>query len=381
MAERTAWYECPACKKKIDNSEKLGMMRLGVWAEAGTKIPKDFNGKVYFTPGKYKTRIHMHLSSLYSPLLSWGACASEFIRCMDKQHGNIGLQNFINSWLAEAWSPKVREYRWEDLKKIICATHTQGFVPPWVRFITAGVDIQKGWGVYVVRGWGIGGRSSLISLGQFTSVGELEGILFEQKYKQDGKVDPVGVILAGIDTGYKPYDIYLWSKTVNMKHGECVRCIKGHDKGAPYWMTVLDRSGFDGKAIPGGVQLWNISDYFWKSFLVSKYEIPVGRPGSWEVPADVDDVYMRSITSESLQEKKDKRTGKTTREWVVTDTTIGNHFLDAEKIAACMADMCGWDETEEEAVRPERQERDVDRRDDEGGGDFLGGTDSFMEGR
>lgn len=381
LAERTTWYECIHCKKKIDNSEKIGMMRRGVWAEAGVKIPENFKGKVYYTPGKYKTRIHTQLSSLYSPLLSWGACASEFIRCTDKNAGNIGLQNFVNSWLAEPWSPKVREYRWEDLKKTISAAENKGVVPPWVRFLTAGVDVMKGWGVYVIRGWGPQGRSRLIAWGQITSMGELEAMLFERKFQQEGKSEPIGVALAGIDTGYQPYGIYLWSKEVNQRRGECVRCIKGHDNGAPYWMTVIDRSGLDGKAIPGGVQLWNINDHFWKSFLVSKYEIPAGRPASWEVPADVDEVYMRSITGEVLQERKDKRTGKLKREWHVVDTTIGNDFMDAEKIAACMADMCGWDETEEQAVRPERRENTQAARDDrdEGAG-FLDGSESFLGG-
>jgi len=377
IAQRSTWYNCRACKKHIGSSEKLGMMRRGVWAEGDARIPKDFVGKVFFTPGKYKARVHLQLSSLYSPLLTWGDCASEFIRCTDKQKGNIGLQNFINSWLAETWTQKIREFHWEDLKKKISVQVPQGFVPEWVKIITAGVDIQKGWGVYVIRGWGKGNRSRLIEWGQIVQLAELEKIIVDRKFKISGSSNSMGIMLCGIDTGYMPYDIYLWSKQINEQYGESIRCCKGGGHGAPYYMTQVERSGIDSKPIPGGVGLWNMNDHHWKSFLVGKYDIPQGRPGAWEVPSDADEIYMRSITAEVMQQVQNKRTGEMKYEWVIVDTTVGNHYFDAEKIAACMADMCDLGEIEDN-VRPVTRPNSGQEREEDGfAGDFLAGSGDF----
>lgn len=168
IATRTAYYQCTKCKGRIDNSEKITMMRAGVWAESGIDIPHGFKGKVYLTPGKYKDRVHLHLSSLYSPILSWGDCAGEFIRCVNKQRGTIGLQNFTNSWLANTWNPRTREYRWEDMKKYVLEKETIGKVPVGVKVLVCGIDTQDDALFYVVWGFGYDRETWLVDEGQLT---------------------------------------------------------------------------------------------------------------------------------------------------------------------------------------------------------------------
>jgi phage terminase large subunit GpA-like protein len=347
-AEETAHYRCVHCGEKIGNQYKLSMLRGGFWAEDGQMF-KEKHGEIYYTPGKSRARIHFDLSSLYSPVLSFGDVAGEFVRATQGE-GKRRLQNFINSWLAETFSETVKEYDWKDLK-ILCADTPEGAVPEWVVFITAGVDLGRHQDAYVVRGWGAGGRSRLIAHGVVNhetdapNFDALEANIFGVRFG-GGQIQ---VMLCGIDSGYKTYDVYGWCNAMNVKYGECCRPIKGQPRGAPYYVSRMERSGADGAPLEEGVNLWNLNDSHWKGFVTGKYAIPAGRPGAWEIPFDVDEVYLRSLTSEVLQEQTDAK-GHVKYEWIVIDKSIGNHYLDAEKICAAMADMCGWRELNAPAV-------------------------------
>lgn len=374
LAETTSYYQCIKCKKKIEDHHKLDMLRRGVWAEEKTRIPKNFKGHIFWTPDKPKTRIHFHLSSLYSPVLEFGDVAGEFVRCK-KGEGRRTLQNFVNSWLAETWNINIREYKWKELKKVISVKETKGTIPEWVYFLTAGIDVQKGWACYIIRGWGYRGRSRLIDWGQVTTYTDLDNKILKKSFFQEGG-QALNVLLAGIDSGYQPAEVYEWTNSMNHIYGERVRAIKGQSKGAPYYMTQIDRSGADGKVIEGGIQLWNLWDHHWKSFVSGKYETPAGREGAWEIPSDADEMYMRSITSEVLQKNAHPRTGAIRYEWVVSDTIIGNHYFDCEKIAAAMADMVDWRDLPEK--RPEKKQYiPTISKDQESG--LLIGSEDFLD--
>lgn len=374
LAETTAYYQCGYCKKKINDYHKMAMLRAGVWAEVGSRIRKNFKGRIFWTPGKNKTRVHFDLSSLYSPILEFGDVAGEFVRCQQGD-GKRTLQNFINSWLAQTWNINIREYKWKEVQKTLQADEPRGTIPEWVYFLTAGIDVQKGWAVYNIRGWGFAGRSRLIEWGQVVTYRELEDKILKRNFYQKATGDSLQVILAGIDSGYQPAEVYEWTNQMNFIYGERVRAIKGVSKGAPYWMSQIDRSGADGKVIEGGIQLWNIWDHHWKSYVTGKYETPAGRAGAWEIPNDVDEVYMRSITSEVLQ-KKVSKTGHIKFEWILADTTIGNHFLDTEKIAATMADMVDWRDLPEN--RPEREKKIATQAPAQGS-ELLIGSEDFLD--
>jgi len=375
LAYDTAHYRCQECKGKIEEQGRMAMIRDGIWTEEKTEIPKAFKGSYFLTPGKECSRVHLHLPSMYSPILSFGKVAAEFVRSMHREKKRT-LQNFVNSWLAETFAINLREYKWEELKKVLDSQEPAGTVPPWVRFITAGADVQKGWGVYTIRGYGAGGRSRLIKWGQFHSFSELETWLLINSY---GK-DKMPVALSGIDARYSSYEVYEWVAAMEMKYGERVRAIMGHAKGAPYWMSEIERSGAEGRVIPGGFRLWNINDNHWKLFVTGKFGTPAGKPGSWEIATDVDEFYMRGITAEVYQETKSKR-GQKRYEWVVVDTAAGNHYLDSEKINACMAEMIGWRDIEEmeeaENNKPKQRDNEQSERGLQTGDNFLNGSDEF----
>lgn len=342
LAFQTAYYECSHCKAKLNDGHKIKMIRAGIWAEDGADIPVDYKESIYFTSGKGKTHIHFDLSSIYSPVVTFGQVAKKFI----ESNNGVGagrLQNFINSWLAEVFSPVVREYDWKALN-ILRADAELGTVPHWVVFLTAGIDIGRHCAHYVIRGWGAGGRSRLVDCGiiNYPAVDVIPFKIVEANVLQTvfGERN-MPVAVCGIDSGYQSYKVYTWCQAMNGKYGERVRPIKGAPKGVPYYASQIERSGFDGKIIPGGIALWMINDNTWKEFLTSKYSIPAGSPDAFEIPNNVSEVYIRSLAAEALVEKTDAR-GNSTYVWKVIDKVVGNHYFDAEKISAAIADMCDW---------------------------------------
>jgi phage terminase large subunit GpA-like protein len=389
LGERTARFECEKCKAKIRDEHKPRMLRGGIWAEKGADIPEGFKETIFYTPGKQKRRLHFMLNSLYSPVLTFADVVSEFILSTQRK-GNKSLQNFINSWLAETWSPKMRSFRWGELKRVISdGTVPRGVVPAWAYFLTAGIDIGGQFSVYTIRAWGPGGRSRLIDWRQIPQpdseiqFNELEAFILASKFKIEKSDKEMPVALAGVDSGFKAHEVYDWCRFASEKYGERVRPIKGWNKGSPYWMSAVDHSSVDGKRIEGGIQLWHVNDPYWKEWLTSKYSIKAGKAGAWEVPADADEYYMKSITSE-VQKEKRNRQGQISYEWVVVDTKmgeipVGNHFFDAEKIAAVMADMLGWREIEAEIeaekVRKGKPEPVPEKTEADGG--FLDGSDNY----
>lgn len=340
LAYSTAYFECVACKGKINDGQKIQAVKKGIWAEEGAEIPEGYDKTIYYTDGRNKTHIHFDLSSIYSPVITFGAVAKAFINA-NNGVGSKRLQNFVNSWLAEVYSPIIKDYDWKKLN-ILRADTPMGTVPPWVVFLTAGVDIGRHCAHYVIRGWGAGGRSRLIDCGiiNYSSVDNIAFEAIEAHVLQTVWGDkPVAV--CGIDSGYQSYNVYTWAIRMNQKYGERVRCIKGQPKGIPYYCTQIERSGADGKIIEGGIGLWNINDGVWKDYVTSKYSIPAGSPESFEIPSDVSETYIRSLTAEALIEKTDSR-GNATYVWKVIDKVVGNHYFDAEKISAAIADMCDW---------------------------------------
>jgi len=379
LAEKTAYYECVKCNEKIRDHHKMSMLRKGIWAEYDTKIPKRFKGRVYYTPGKPRKRIHTQLGSLYSPVLTFGDFAAEFARA--KISGS--LQNFVNGWRSEQWAVRQKEYEWASLKTRLEVQVKSGTVPEWAVFLTAGADIQERLVYFTIRAWGPGGRSRLVAWGQSANIKICEDYCLKTGYKKIGTSGKLYVSLLGIDSGYKPYNVYAWCNKMGEKYGDRVRPIKGQPEARGiYWASDVQRSGSDGKPIPGGgIQLWNINDHHWKGFIIQKFDILATFPGAWEVTSDADEMYMRGITSEVLVRVKN-RYQQITYKWEVVDQEVGNHFLDCEKIAACMWHMLGGETLEDpdaDSGPPDEVDTETGEINEGGvfGEGFLSGSDDY----
>lgn len=166
----SAWYQCPHCDAMIDDYRKPAMIAAGEWR-----------------PDRSVTKRHLtlvtrskgyHLSSLYSPWLTWGDIAEKFIKAKDYPEK---LQNFLNSWLAETWVELL--YRTGEHEILTHRTDYPALtVPPEALAVTAGFDVQKEGFYYVVRAWARDYTSWLIRYGYVMSWDTVYQIIFEDVY-------------------------------------------------------------------------------------------------------------------------------------------------------------------------------------------------------
>ena len=167
---KTAVFVCPECGCEILDSDKPAMLRAGEWKavkKRGIGRPKSLG---YW------------INSLYSIFVTWADVAEEYLKSKDDPEL---LQNFVNSWLAEAWedtklktsSDMVLE-RQTELSKLI--------VPSWAKMLTAGVDVQETSLYYTVRAFGLYTTSQNIAHGQVLDFSGIERIMDGEFETEDG---------------------------------------------------------------------------------------------------------------------------------------------------------------------------------------------------
>lgn len=149
----TAYYLCRYCHNKIYNREKYWMLANASWRKT---YPERIN-----KPG-------FHINRLYSPsaTTSWDKLVEDFLiaRKYSKQGDHERLKVFINTTLAETWSPKFDMPKEEKLMMRIedYFTKDKKILPGKVCYLTAFIDVQDTWLHIIVIGWGIGEESWLI---------------------------------------------------------------------------------------------------------------------------------------------------------------------------------------------------------------------------
>lgn len=326
-AGRLAWYECGACHGRIDEPQKRDMLRRGVWCPQGCTVPS--SGQVEGLPGVTGHRGY-HLSSLYSPWVSWSQIAAEFLEAKDYP---ALLMNFVNSVLGEPWIERTEQTRESHLKDRLGA-HDLGEVASGVLLITAGVDVQKDHFYFAIRGWGIGEESWLIRYGRCESFEDLDHVLLDTQYPGAGSAH--GVRLVCIDSGARTNEVYAYCR----KKREKLRPVKGYDHilAAPYRVTTLDKDA-NGRQIPGGLGLWTLDTNYYKDKLSRLIHTQPGDPGEWHLPVTVDQDYLDQMTSEHKVVERDKRTGRVSEAWQPITQHRANHYWDCEVYALLAADM------------------------------------------
>ncbi|WP_375683768.1 phage terminase large subunit family protein [Bartonella sp. AP285QHHD] len=90
-----------------------------------------------------------HISALYSPWLTWGDCAREFLRAKEDP---ALLQVFINTVLGEPWEDKTGEV--VDPDSLYAKREDYPLAPEQSVVLTAGIDVQNDRLELEVVGWG-----------------------------------------------------------------------------------------------------------------------------------------------------------------------------------------------------------------------------------
>lgn len=345
MIRDTAYYECEHCGERIYDKHKMEMLRRGEW-----RAVNESQSKV--------RSVSYHLSSIYSPWVTFGDVAYEF---KNSKGTPATLMNFINSWLAEPWrSAKTKSTQNMEFTQ---SNYPCGVVPDKAVLLIASVDVQLDHFWWEVRAYAPGVKSYLIDYGQASTWEDLEEIIINREYPSEYG-EPRQVMKAGIDSGFRTDEVYQFCS----RFPEVCIPLKGSSNHttmtAPYTMTSLE------KGVVGGLKLYVLNTDYWKDFIFARMIRPADEEGTIHLYKECPQEYSDHLRSEEKQEIRNVKTGAVTVQWKPLTSHPVNHLLDTCTYNAAVADIAGVKYLVEPADYEEAEE--VETYEDYGGG--IGNT-------
>jgi phage terminase large subunit GpA-like protein len=331
MIRDTAYYECEHCGEHIYDRHKMEMLRRGEW-----RAVNESQSKV--------RSVSYHLSSIYSPWVTFGDVAYEF---KNSKGTPATLMNFINSWLAEPWkSSKTKSTQNMEFTQ---SNYPCGVVPDKAVLLIASVDVQLDHFWWEVRAYAPGVKSYLIDYGQASTWEDLEEIIINREYPSEYG-EPRQVMKAGIDSGFRTDEVYQFCS----RFPEVCIPLKGSSNHttmtAPYTMTSLE------KGVVGGLKLYVLNTDYWKDFIFARMIRLADEDGTIHLYKECPQEYSDHLRSEEKQEIRNVKTGSVTVQWKPLTSHPVNHLLDTCTYNAAVADIAGvkylvdpadYEETEE----------------------------------
>lgn len=316
MIRDTAYYECEHCGGHIHDRHKMEMLRHGKWVAVNASQSK-------------VRSISYHLSSIYSPWVTFGDVAYEF---KTSKGTPALLMNFINSWLAEPWrSAKTKSTQNMQFTE---STYPCGIVPDKAVLLIASVDVQLDHFWWEVRAYAPGVKSYLIDYGQASTWDDLEEIIIHREYPSEYG-EPRQIMKAGIDSGFRTDEVYQFCS----RFPEVCIPLKGSSNHttmtAPYTMTSLE------KGVVGGLKLYVLNTDYWKDFIFARMVRPINEDGTIHLYKDCPQEYSDHLRSEEKQEHRNVKTGAVTVQWKPLTSHPVNHLLDTCTYNAAVADIAG----------------------------------------
>lgn len=326
-----ATYVCQECGCLITDNDKHNMLKLGEWRTVRHNT-------------KYVRNVAFWINTLYSPFVRWSDIAKEFLVSKDDPED---LQNFVNSWLAEAWE----DTKLKTSAELVLERQTElpaYVVPQWTKLLTAGVDVQENSLYWSIRAWGEFLTSQNIAHGQSLSFEEIDRIMNMQYMTEEG--DPMVVNLCLIDSGDQTDIVYDFCAL----HSDYALPVKGssHAQLSHYKLSMVNKT--DSRAY--GMQLVLVDGGRYKDMIAGRMQRPNGK-GSWMVYSGCDMEYATQVTAE--HKVNVKTLGGTKQVWQKKSSHADNHYLDAEVYALAAADVMGVRTlhlVEEQQVKPAREE-------------------------
>jgi phage terminase large subunit GpA-like protein len=328
-AERTAWYECESCREKITDLYKPQMLRMGRWKPRGNVRPL------------HPKKVGYHLPSWYSPWVTFGQCAKEWLSSKDFPEK---LMNFVNSWKAEPWSERVATKTTmqlmanrNDLDPLV--------VPQDAIGLTAGIDPSGGLFYVAVVAWTWDLSPHLVYYGVLPDWDRVRIFAWETYYTRDVTGVQIQIFRVGLDTGGSKYDAESQTMTaaaydfLRDNGGNRIFGTKGERELSGSNHLRLNKvgkmPGKYGALIPGELPIWHLDTSGFKDIIHYRLDRPEGEKGRFTFHRNTQADFMRHILAE---EKRRDRTGK--YYWYATSRI--NHWLDCLVIAFAMADPeCG----------------------------------------
>ena len=339
MIRDTAYYECEHCKHRIDDKHKMDMLRQGEWRAVNESQVRVVRSVAY------------HMSSLYSPWVTFGDVAYEFVKSKDKPSE---LMNFINSGLAEPW----KSAKTKSTQNLVFTQSEvpRGIVPQHAPLLIASVDVQQDHFWWEVRAYAHGVSSYLVDYGQASSWADLTEILIDREYPSEyGEARKI--VRAGIDSGYRTDEVYQYCA----QYPEVCVPVKGDSSHSPlappYKMSSIE------KGVIGGMKLYVVNTDYWKDFIFARMVRPANEPGTIHLFKDCPEEYSEHLRSEEKQEIRNVKTGAVTVQWKPLTSHPTNHLLDTCVYNAMVADSVGVKYLPEYDPDTDDEEDDTDDED------------------
>lgn len=299
---RTAHYECPHCGAHIDDRGKRRIMRAGLWRASNANSATGSHG--------------YHLNSLYSPSLSFGEIAEEFLRAQDDLSR---MQNFVNSWLAEPWEDLCVGGEPALLKNCV-AEYARGEVKGSTVLMT--VDVQLRDLRYNVRAYDAT-ASYLVDWGTAVDWGVLDEL--QARYN---------VRMVGVDINFRARENEVYEAIGSRKSRGWIGVLGAPDKNILSQnakLTHFNPMTRSRKINIGGIRLLTIKSSLYRSELALAR---TGARGNWFVYRGIDKAYERELFAEVQAEKIVK--GRREIYWKTIRSD--NHQFDCESYQMAIAE-------------------------------------------
>lgn len=279
-------------------------MKTGYWKNTRTNNARNHLG--------------YHLNSLYSPFVSFGDVAVEFVKANKSIMKHEAIRNFKNSWLAITHSDIGQETNENDIMKMVNKTYRKGEVPADCKYIVLGGDAGQNASHWVASAVCEDGSIKVIDWGTLISYSSANGHFgyYELMKNLNWNSNGVkwGVDIAYIDSGYSTEEIYQ----------ECLRGINGQinpTKGS-------NKTGVWGESqvrTHEGLTLYTYNDYSLKMFLHNSI-----KDGVIQLPADADKDLIKGLSGQQvIFTKSGQRQWKELKE---------DHYNDCLKLCV----FCTW---------------------------------------
>jgi len=304
--QESARYICPHCAGEIRDWHKARMMLGGEWRATNSNA--------------LKGQRSYHLNSFYSPDVSFGQIAVEFLKAQSKL---FGMQDFLNGWMA---LPFVEAGSEIEEKHLVArrAEYSLGTVPDGVEVsaIILGADVQQAFTNYVVRAFSANGDSWLLEYGRVAGLDDLVELAAAMRWQIGGREQ--GITCGLIDSGWQPEHVYRACATA-VKRG--LRFLPSKGSGEKFVSKPVRTTDIviGGRTYRNSLLIYSDADF--KRLLYIEL-IRDGRRGWW-LPENVGADYTEELLRERMVTVENKRG----YEQIVWKRFGANHYADAEKLA------------------------------------------------
>jgi phage terminase large subunit GpA-like protein len=321
-AAKSVYLLCPSCGGIINNSHKTWMNSKGLFVAPGQHVEDG----VVVGEALTTDTLSYWVSGLASPFVTFEDRVKSYLQAAEMNDPAM-VQTAINAGFGELYAPgggNIKDWQRVAQRK---GTHRFGELPDEVVRVSAAIDVQGNGFYYSIRGWGARATSWQIESGELAGYTDEPEIWNDLAHTLTQTFDGLPILLALIDTGFRPNKPNSGSDNVTYEFCRRFRRFVRPTKG---WAT-LSAPIMRGKThvtMPGqraeiGLELVRLDTDFWKQRLHERLAWPENQPGGFWLSADATEDYCRQLVSEVRTVTPSGRA-----EWV----QIGkrNHYLDCE---------------------------------------------------